>query len=617
VQLGSSSGINRPTIRRLPRWMRKYAFTLRLVSCFVLIALSSVGMEMLEGWAEAFSLLWVANGILLAYLLLAPRWRWPAYLLAGFAALSLRMFAVHRLWPEYLVFNIADMVEVLTGALLLRRRSVELPRFTKPAYLMQFFLFAVTLGPVLSAAVLVGVNYFWPVVTFAHPFISWASSDALGIATSTPAFVAIFQSRLRQGVNWRKHWIYPVLLFSVTVAAFSQSAFPLVFLIFPLLILVLVRFGLGYSSLCTIIVAAIAGGFTIQGYGPLAAQRFINPALPTLLLHVLVASSMLMLYIVSVVLESKRGTEMQLEETVALHNQVMENSNDAILITDFDGQRKYFSPAVKKLTGWGVGKLANSSFVELAHPDDRERVEQTLRELREGKPGALIEYRIRKWDGSYFWIEGNLRVIHHARTGKPIGILDFSRDITERKCLEQKLQDAYTAVEALATIDPLTNIANRRLFDRAIAKEWSRAQRDRRPLSLLMLDVDLFKDYNDLYGHPCGDQCLKVIAQTAMEVARRAGDLAARIGGEEFAVILPNTSAADAKQLGIEVCMTLRRVNLPHEGNSPGYVTVSIGCATLVPEPDMSLSKLIEIADEALYRAKRTGRNRVCSQDGE
>lgn len=588
-----------------------------LVVCFVLVAVTSIGTDMLEGWRHEFTLLWITNGIMLAYLLLAPRWRWPAFLLISFLALSLRMFIVPRLWEEFLVFNIADVVEVMVGAFLLRRRSLELPRFTNPAYLLQFILIAVIAGPIFGAGVLVIIGYFWPVIHMHNPFLAWASSDALGIAVSTPACIAILQSRLRQAVDWKKHWVYPVLLFAVAIAAFSQSSIPLVFFIFPLLILVLVRFGLGYSALCTIIVAVMAGEFTIHGYGPLAAERLISPALPSLLLHVLVASSMLMLYIVSVVLERKRGVELQLDETVALHHQVLENSNDAVVVADFDGRRKYYSPALQTLTGWGPGKLNTGSFVDLAHPDDKPHLEQTLYDLRNGKQSALIEYRVRKWDGSYYWVEESLRVIHHARTGKPIGVLNFSRDITERKCLEAKLQDAYKIVEAMATIDSMTNIANRRLFDRVMANEWSRAQRDRRPLSLLMLDVDHFKNYNDLYGHPAGDQCLKVIAQSTLEVAKRSGDLVARIGGEEFAVILPNTSGADAKHLGMEICETLRRVNLPHEGNQPGYVTVSIGCAMLVPDADLKPARLIEMADAALYLAKRTGRNRVCMQYGE
>ena len=189
------------------------------------------------------------------------------------------------------------------------------------------------------------------------------------------------------------------------------------------------------------------------------------------------------------------------------------------------------------------------------------------------------------------------------------------RDVTERKLAERKLQDAYNAVEALVATDSLTGLANRRRFDQVLNSEWRRGLRDHAPLSLLMIDADLFKSYNDTYGHPRGDSCLKQIAEAALDVIARPGDLVARFGGEEFAVILPNTHGEGALRLGKEICEAMAGRRLPHIGNPIGFVTVSVGCATIVPAFGGHAVNLIELADEALYAAKHAGRNRVCNGD--
>jgi diguanylate cyclase (GGDEF)-like protein len=198
--------------------------------------------------------------------------------------------------------------------------------------------------------------------------------------------------------------------------------------------------------------------------------------------------------------------------------------------------------------------------------------------------------------------------------GAYLGRVWFFRDISERRNAERKLQDAYHVVEALAATDALTGLANRRRFDECLASEWRRGMRQREPLSMLLIDIDLFKSYNDSYGHVRGDSCLRLLAETAMNVVVRPGDLVARFGGEEFAVILPDTSTQGAREVADLICLAVHRRNLTHSGNPTGILTVSVGCGTMVPSPGQHLVNLIEMADEALYQAKRSGRNRVCSR---
>ena len=190
--------------------------------------------------------------------------------------------------------------------------------------------------------------------------------------------------------------------------------------------------------------------------------------------------------------------------------------------------------------------------------------------------------------------------------------------------------DRAKAVELhrLSTVDQLTGIANRRAFDEALSQEWRRMMRYSTVLSLLLIDVDFFKRFNDTYGHVAGDQCLRAVGQVIGGKARRAGELAARYGGEEFAVLLPLTDLVGAHKLGEVICAAMQEQNILHEKSEVAHcVTVSIGVATITDLPELaaSLSRkgtvpsasmpgatvLIEMADQALYQAKVAGRNRV------
>ncbi len=184
----------------------------------------------------------------------------------------------------------------------------------------------------------------------------------------------------------------------------------------------------------------------------------------------------------------------------------------------------------------------------------------------------------------------------------------------------------------LSTSDQLTGLANRRAFDDAIGQEWRRMMRHGMTLSLLMIDVDFFKRFNDSYGHVAGDQCLRAVGQVLAGKTRRAGELAARYGGEEFAILLPHVTLADARKLGEVVCNAVREQNILHEkSEAASCVTVSIGAASISDLPELAarLSRagalppasmpgatvLIEMADQALYQAKIAGRNRVVAAD--
>lgn len=178
---------------------------------------------------------------------------------------------------------------------------------------------------------------------------------------------------------------------------------------------------------------------------------------------------------------------------------------------------------------------------------------------------------------------------------------DRTRDLAE---LNRKL-------ELLSTTDALTGIANRRKFDEVLALEWSRATRTSQPLALAMLDIDWFKAYNDHYGHQAGDVCLQRVAQIISDSICRGTDLVARYGGEEFVFIAPATSAETILNLAENLCKEFRAIALPHEHSQYGFVTVSIGVTSIIPNLEQHPASLIQAADQAMYRAKELGRNRV------
>lgn len=193
--------------------------------------------------------------------------------------------------------------------------------------------------------------------------------------------------------------------------------------------------------------------------------------------------------------------------------------------------------------------------------------------------------------------------------GRLIAVVETLRDMTVQ-------QEAQMELQRLATRDSLTGIANRRSFDDTLAAEWLRGIRDAKPLSLILIDVDHFKHYNDHFGHQGGDECLKAVAGTIGTSCLRSSDLAARYGGEEFTAVLPGTSAAGGMIVAERIRAAVAAHALPHPGNDArGHVTVSVGIATLIPSRDRAPEDLIAAADAALYRAKREGRDRVVAAE--
>jgi diguanylate cyclase (GGDEF)-like protein/PAS domain S-box-containing protein len=306
-------------------------------------------------------------------------------------------------------------------------------------------------------------------------------------------------------------------------------------------------------------------------------------------------------------LQARQRMAAELEAKEADFRLLAEESSDMVTRIGMDERIQYVSPSSIRVVGWRPEQLMGKSALAGVNAEDLPRVEAMVAALKRGdEADARIVYRTRHREKAEVWIESTMRVTKKYGTGEITGVVAISRDMTEHKDLEQKLA-------SLATLDGLTGIANRRHFDEHLEKEWARARREGTALSLLLIDVDHFKKYNDRYGHQAGDACLKSVAQALAALARRPADTAARYGGEEFVLLLPNTDSAGCELIGMRIRDSLAILGIDHELNLPSQkVTVSIGGATAAwQDAKASSSSLIEAADRALYCAKDEGRDRL------
>jgi diguanylate cyclase (GGDEF)-like protein/PAS domain S-box-containing protein len=288
-----------------------------------------------------------------------------------------------------------------------------------------------------------------------------------------------------------------------------------------------------------------------------------------------------------------------------------EYSADVICRSGVDMRWRYVSPSSFAVLGWTPEEMIAMDAFALIYPDDLPGLIATA--TRNFAPDVEPEraaVRMRKKDGTLAWIEFTARVVRHPSTGEADEAVVTMRDISERKELEERLS-------ALALIDGLTNLANRRSFDESLDREWKRTLREGSQISLLLIDLDHFKELNDDYGHQVGDDCLRAVAAVVL-AAVRTTDFAARYGGEELAVILPSTDTAGAVAVAEKVRSAVEALHITHESNPEGrgWVTASFGVATALSRHGGTMrmpESLLLAADNALYKAKREGRNRVAT----
>jgi diguanylate cyclase (GGDEF)-like protein/PAS domain S-box-containing protein len=277
----------------------------------------------------------------------------------------------------------------------------------------------------------------------------------------------------------------------------------------------------------------------------------------------------------------------------------------------------YIGPQIERVLGWPQDSWQTvDDWATRIHAKDRQKtVDFCVSQSQQGVDHEA-DYRALTADGEYVWIRDVVHVIRRP-DGSVDCLVGFMFDISERKRAEDKILQLQKELEALSYRDPLTGIANRRMFDRILDVEWGKARALGEPLSLVIVDIDFFKQYNDRYGHPQGDACLRDVARALDRAAARTRDLCARLGGEEFVLVLPATDEAAALAVAERCARRLARAALPHAASSVAdVVTCSMGVATIVPGSRDLPAQLVDMADTRLYRAKAAGRNRIAGSAG-
>jgi len=307
----------------------------------------------------------------------------------------------------------------------------------------------------------------------------------------------------------------------------------------------------------------------------------------------------------------------ELQASEETYKTILMASPDDITIAELSGNIVMVSGAANRIFGYDQEAGPGMSILDFIAPEDHERARSNIEKMiRENSVGPN-EYRAIRKDRSFFDIEVNTALIRDLQ-GKPARMVLIVRDITNRKQTEQQIQDLIHKLEIERDLaqrnsltDSLTGLANRRAFDNALRSEFSRHKRSGPQLSLLMIDVDHFKQYNDHYGHLEGDDCLREIARALKTVVERASDTVARYGGEEFVVILPDTNPQGAAALAERIMEYIHKLQLPHAASDISeHVTISLGIASTEGLILTDGPHLVALADHALYMAKKNGRNR-------
>ncbi|MGH8049744.1 MAG: sensor domain-containing diguanylate cyclase [Arenimonas sp.] len=325
-------------------------------------------------------------------------------------------------------------------------------------------------------------------------------------------------------------------------------------------------------------------------------------------------TALVLLFLLGLYLQEKSATRLaqqlveleRAQEGLRLADVVVKHTGEGIVVLDAELKIQSVNPGFERVTGYFAKEVLGKSPQMLEAPEHSGNIFlQISSSLQSGDHWEGTLWARRK-SGDNFPMEANVDVVH-AEDGSVLHHVMVFHDATVQKQLEDRLRE-------LSATDGLTLVANRRMFDEVLEREWHRAMRNNEPVSLIMADIDMFKSYNDLYGHMAGDECLRKVAQAISDSAQRGGDLVARYGGEEFAVILPNTNEKAAKDIAEKIRLAVEELQISHDGNLIArHITISLGVSTRVPPQTTDFISLMQSADKALYRAKEGGRNVVAS----
>ena len=319
---------------------------------------------------------------------------------------------------------------------------------------------------------------------------------------------------------------------------------------------------------------------------------------------ILMCSVILLAALLTAQFRARSKAERELREREAHYRLLADNIADVVILLDRDGAFRFVSQSVETVLGLKPDALIGRPCFEFVHPGDLQAVREATAELTDWTVSKTVVFRTWRSDGAIAWIEINFK--RAAKDDhRPIEVVGTLRDVTIRRKMEDELNALNARLKELATTDGLTALANRRTFDAALQREFGH----RKEISVIMLDIDNFKGFNDSLGHQPGDQCLQRVAGVIARATENSSALAARYGGEEFGIILPDTDEQEALKVAERIRLEVQALAIANPASSRGFISVSLGVAGRTGET-MDGTQLVGDADQALYEAKHRGRNR-------
>jgi diguanylate cyclase (GGDEF)-like protein/PAS domain S-box-containing protein len=566
--------------------------------------------------AGNFAPIWLVASVLLAQIIAAPApLRWWIFI-GGALAHAIGSVLINRSFHLAFVFTIGDLVEVAI-ALRFAPRVRSVAELLRPRPLMKFLAGGIVCAPIASGLVVTALlGNGWSNLSL-PTMEPWFISDGLSLAIITPVATAFWTGevlRLLVASNRLKTFCLLLFVGISTVGVFGYGHhYPNLYLIFPSMVLLAFQADLAGLLLGLIPCLALGIWFTLHGSGPLWAYDYGSLQSRMLSLQLYMLTLLLIVVPIALTQAQRRRLVGLLQEGERRYRILAETATDIVVSLGLDGRLTYVSPRIEAVLGFKPEQLVRVYFPNLAVAEHRGKLTTAITRLALVAGESSEVNRFMHRNGRTLWMETLIRTVIGGSTGYPESLTLTMRDVTERKAEESRLADEREKLEGLVFKDGLTGLYNRRYFDEQIARLWQRSGADwNQALAVLMIDVDNYKHYNDAYGHQSGDECLQALAIAIAAAVMRPADIVARYGGEEFAIILPATDHAAALEVAERVRATVEQLAIRHAEGIGGMVTVSVGVASAGPVRGAEPALLVAAADQALYTAKRRGRNQVC-----
>ena len=548
---------------------------------------------------------WFSNGIVLGWLLSRRTPSWPWYIAAGFAGdIAARLLTGSPL-AHAAAIGMCNVVEVLIVAVAVRRR---VPDIGDPQRWMT--LGGIATGSTLVACAVSGLlaatsNTLLAGGAFAPSYLTWFAAHVVGMVIFATATLVVQREGLNLLVARGRRWAFALSMLAVLLvsAAVFSVDYPVLFLVFPPLLLGAFRFRFAGVAVGILLLAVVGTVATAMGRGPIMLVQGLGQGGHVALLQLYIAAACVMTIPVALVMAERRRLNTRMRESELRYRMLADYSHDVIVRMRPDGERLYVSPSSRDILGWSPAEMMGSRW-DLVHPDDRATQQQVMDEVLASGTPRVAQYRVQHKDGHYVWIEAVTRPIP-STDGDGMDIIYTGRDISRRVAAEEALAASRRELERMARVDALTELANRRQFEERLELALKRQQRQRSSLALMYLDVDHFKQINDTWGHGAGDRVLRSFADRLVRSVRST-DLVARLGGDEFVVLIEDAALPDAAETVARKLLAEMRHSIDIDGTALlASTSIGIAYATM---PTQSAT-LLATADAALYEAKQAGRS--------